>query len=445
MRYFKIIFALSFWLTLSALLGFVRELLIAKKIGVSASADVFVMALTGVSFVYLLFNPSNIQAIFIPIYQPLLKSNFSWQARNAFMVALKMLIIVLAILFIAVVFAKATYSSLLAPGFNSLQQYCLQDLITILSPLIVLYGIGSLFHALCHAHHNFKNPLIGQILNNLMIVLGLYFMNDLNIIKLSWIFLFGGIIYFAVMLYSIKPYFMSSETHRQMNMVNTHWVKENIHFKSQLVAQALPLFILVMTEQVIFCSQRIIATSLETGSASSLHYAFKLANFPVNIFAMAISTVSFPLFVQQFGLRLPGVESLFKKGILGITFLLLPISLLFIFCSEEIVTMLFLRGNFDMSGVDKTASALSYYGLGIMAQGYILFLNRLYCADRQGKSLVKISLFCIIVQVLLSYSLGKTMGHAGVALATSITACIHVLILCGVRYYPYYRKRRNAF
>ena len=109
-----------------------------------------------------------------------------------------------------------------------------------------------------------------------------------------------------------------------------------------------------------------------------------------------------------------------------------------LFLSDEIIKLLFFRGEFDISDVSLTAKALVALSFGLPAFILIKILVVPFFANENTKTPIRISLFCMVVNLILNLILIGKFLHVGLAIATSISAWINVTILC---YYLIFKEK----
>jgi putative peptidoglycan lipid II flippase len=106
-----------------------------------------------------------------------------------------------------------------------------------------------------------------------------------------------------------------------------------------------------------------------------------------------------------------------------------PIAVIMIICSELFIRIIFQRGQFNESAVFMTKQALIYYLVGLPFYGLNQVTIPLFYAAKDTKTPVKIATFMVAFNIILNLILMQFMKHAGLAFATSITACVQFLTL----------------
>ena len=186
----------------------------------------------------------------------------------------------------------------------------------------------------------------------------------------------------------------------------------------------------------------ILASTLPDGSISFLYYADRVNQLPLGVLGIAISTALLPILSKQIkqNKKKEANQSISKAVKFGI-FFAIPAFFGILFLSDEIIKLLFFRGEFDISDVILTAKALVALSFGLPAFILIKILVVPFFANENTKTPIKISLFCMMVNLILNLILIGKFLHVGLAIATSISAWINVAIL----YYYLTFKEKYSF
>ena len=145
---------------------------------------------------------------------------------------------------------------------------------------------------------------------------------------------------------------------------------------------------------------------------------------------IAIGTVILPklssYIVQK---RLKDIELIQNKSLELSLFLSLPAMAGLLIASEEIVSSLFGYGSFNQVGVENSAKALFYFGLGLPAFSLIKILSNFVFARDNTKIPFYFSLISVIVNVSISIYYFKDFGFIVIPIATSVSSWINALLL----------------
>jgi putative peptidoglycan lipid II flippase len=179
------------------------------------------------------------------------------------------------------------------------------------------------------------------------------------------------------------------------------------------------------------------------GGQSWLSYAFRLMQFPIGVFGVAIGTAAIPTLSKL------ASEENFRKfrdtlsdSIKLIFLLTIPSAVGLITLGEPIIRLIYEGGRFTGADTSMTAWALAAYSVGLAGYAAIKVLSPSFYALDDAKTPMYVSLASILVHVATSYGMMRLLstvavsperpsgfGHVGVALATSVVALINFFAL----------------
>lgn len=179
------------------------------------------------------------------------------------------------------------------------------------------------------------------------------------------------------------------------------------------------------------------------GAQGWLNYAFRLMQFPIGLFGVAIGTASVPVLSKM------ASEGKFKDfretlaSSLKLVFLMtLPSACGLIVLGEPIIRLIYERGKFHEGDTSMTSWALTGYAIGLTGYAAIKILSPAFYALNDAKIPMIIAIASIFVNAIASYFFRNWMmtvgvsstnpnglGHVGVALATSSVALVNFFAL----------------
>jgi putative peptidoglycan lipid II flippase len=175
--------------------------------------------------------------------------------------------------------------------------------------------------------------------------------------------------------------------------------------------------------QITVLMNTMLASYLPSGSVSYLYYADRLIQFPLGIFAIALSTAVLPSLSRQAAQDdQSGMMETMGYALRLTLFINLPAMVGLIVLAEPVVTLLFSRGEFSAQSASATANALMAYGLGLWAIAGTRSVVSAFYALKDTKTPVKVAAVCLLINLGFSLALMGPLAHVGLALATSISA-----------------------
>jgi putative peptidoglycan lipid II flippase len=176
----------------------------------------------------------------------------------------------------------------------------------------------------------------------------------------------------------------------------------------------------------------IIASHLPDASMSYLYYADRLNQLPIGVIGVALGTVLLPFLSRSIA---NGDEAQVMKSqnqaIELCLFFTIPAAVAFLVIPFDLVGVLFERSNFSPEATIQTSLTLAAYATGLPAYVLAKVFVTGYFARGDTKSPLKFAVVCLIINVALNIILMQYFVHVGLAIATSISAWVNVLMLCG--------------
>jgi len=174
----------------------------------------------------------------------------------------------------------------------------------------------------------------------------------------------------------------------------------------------------------------LLASLLREGSVSYLYYADRLVQFPLGVFAIAISTAVLPSLSREAAEGdIYRLKQTLSHALRLTMFITIPAMVGLIVLRQPIITLLFQRGAFTSFTTIMTAQALLYYSVGLWAfAGLRVFVAAFYSLQ-DTKTPVKVAVVAMIANIALSLALMGPLKHGGLALALSLASTLQLFML----------------
>ena len=95
----------------------------------------------------------------------------------------------------------------------------------------------------------------------------------------------------------------------------------------------------------------------------------------------------------------------------------------------EIISVVYERGAFDARATQATALALAAFASGLPAYVMLKVFQPAFFAREDMRTPFYFSVIMVVVNIALSLSLFPTYGHVAIAIATSVSAWVNLLLL----------------
>ena len=410
---------------LSRVLGFVRDLIIARTFGAGTTTDAFFAAFRLPNMLRELLGEGALSAAFIPVFTESLTKRGREAAWRLVWTVFTLLASLLVLLSLAGIVLAPALVRLIAPGFQALPSklHLAILLARVMFPYILFVGLAALLMAILNAMGHFATPALSPtMLNIAMIGCALYLAPHLDppILSLAIGVLLGGAGQLLIQMPVAWRRGMSA--HRGL-----HLSDPSIRRIARLMAPGVAG--LAVTQLNVFIGT-LLASFLGEGSISILYYAFRLIQFPIGIFGVAIATAAFPTMARQAANHsLEEVGSTAAYALRLVLFVTLPSMVGLLVFRVPIVQLLFERGAFDRTVTLATADAVFFYALGLGAYVSTRVLVPAFYSIQDTGTPVKIGAVAVLVNVLSSLLLMRPLGAGGLALATALSSFVNLGLL----------------
>ncbi len=409
----------------SRILGYIRDAVIAAAFGASAGADAFFVAFRIPNLLRRLFAEGSLSVAFVPALTEVLRRQGKSEALVLARSALILFSAALTLAAVAGILLAPIIVKAIAPGFSANPwQFALTVTLTrLVFPYLILIGIVAIFMGMLNVFGHFAAPALAPVMLNIGIigsVWGLAPLLDTPELALAAGVLIGGVLQVGLQVPSLRKI---GFTLRGAGSLRHPAL-------SEISRKMLPMAVGAAAYQINIVVSTLLATLLSTGSVSYLYFADRLVQFPLGIIAIAAATASLPSFSRLSAAgNTAGLKDTLAFTLMLVFFITLPAMVGLIVVRTPLVSLLFERGIFDREASLLTSQALLYYALGLWAfSGTRVVVNVFYAIGNVWTP-VFISVATIAVNVILSLALMPRMGHAGLALATSVSSALNLTLL----------------
>lgn len=407
----------------SRIFGLFRDMAVAAVYGATGVTDIFFVAFAIPNLFRQLFTEGAMSSAFMPFLAEKFKIG-GIKAQNAY---LSQLICIQAIVISVVCVVTMLFASfvikLFLPGYGEDLQLISHGahLLRILMPYLFLIGICGMLSGFLNIHNGYFMSYASSALLNITMILGAWFgyKNSGDIIYLAYGVIAGGILQlgFVYILSSVYGFRLKLFTKIDESVKKTYLL-------------LVPSLAGVGISQLNFLIGRILASYLTLGSISWLFYANRLFQFPLGVFSVALGAVSLTEISKALADGDMARRNLMiNKAIISLLMIIIPATIGLVGLSTEMVSLIYERKAFNASDVANTSSALKMYSVGLLFFSAVNVFTRIFHAAKDTKTPVKCAFFAFISNIILTLILMKPMGHAGIALASSLSAFLNAFLL----------------
>lgn len=404
---------------LSKILGFAREVVLGTMYGTTVYSDIYIIAMNIPAVLFSLLGTA-ISTTFIPLYYENCGSYGDEKGlrytNNIFNISI---IIAILIFILAFVFTEPLVK-IFAFGYEGEKLDITIKFTKIMMCSSLAIVTNNIMTAYLQAKEQFIIPgFIGFPLS-IVTIISIILSAKINI----YILPLGTVI--AMFSQSVFLYYFAKK-YGYKYMMNYNIKDEYIKKMILLVA---PVLIGVAVNQVNVMIDRTLASSLIEGSVSALNYANRLNGFVFGLFITSIGAVIYPILSKlSCENNLEAFNNSVVKSINSVILLVTPISIGAIVLAKPIVKLLFERGAFDETATTMTATALVFYSIGMVGFGLRDILSKIFYSLQDTKTPMVNGAIAMALNIVLNFTLIRPMGYAGLALATSISTIICIVLL----------------
>ncbi len=409
---------------ISRILGMVREMVYARFMGDSWVAGAFMLAFTIPNLFRRLLGEGALTAAFIPIFKDKEKNageKEMWRAANAVISGLVLASAVIVLLVLAGLTLTLKF------GYFEKDTLLMLELLRVMFPYMLLVCLAAVFMAMLNARGHFFIPALGATLLNIVMIGAVFWLAPQFGEKLE------------VQIFALAIGVLIAGLAQAGFQLPTLW-KEGYRFQwvspfqnetvRAVVTRMIPGTVGVAAFQINVLVTQGIAFALDPTINASFGYAIRLMELPQGMFGIALATFLLPtlsgLAAEK---KYDEFSGTLDKGMQHLLFVNLPASILLVLLAEPIVRLLFERGEFGPDSTQRATLALAFLAPGLVAYSMVNILARAFFALGDTKTPMKVSVFCLVMNLLLTVAFVFPMQQAGLGLANTISSWINVWLL----------------
>ena len=415
------------WTFLSRVAGLIRDIFTTNLLGASIFHDIFVVVLKIPNVFRKFFAEGAFSQAFIPIYSEYL-GHKEEKGSQDFLNALFGILLTALFIFTALALLFAPIFILIfAPGFyfDSQKQELAVNLLRIMFPYLALISLVAFAAGIQNSHNKFSIPAATPLIFNLSLIGSAWLVApkiEIPVMALAWGVLLAG---FLQLLFQIAPLAIIKKIPVPKIDFQNPGVKK-------FFILILPAIVAGGIAQINLLIDTIFASLLITGSPTWLYVSDRLIQFPMGIFAIAIGTVLLPSLSKAYAQKekqafISQLEHAFKL----IFFLAIPSLIGLVLFASPLLATIFQRGAFLWVDVEQASLSLIGFALGLPFFMAMKVLVPAFFSRQNTKTPMLVAFLSLLINITLNYLLAFyfELGHLGLAIASSISAIVSVIIL----------------
>lgn len=435
---------------LSRILGFVRDVVLARIFGASGETDAFFLAFRIPNFMRRLFAEGSFSLAFVPVLSEYKAADDREALRDLIDHVTGTLAAILLVLTAVGIFAAPLVLAIFAPGWlaDDRPEFALSaGMLRITFPYIMLISLTALAGGILNTFERFLIPALTPILLNISLIAAALLLAgylEVPVTALAWGVLAAGVAQLLLQVPALT---------RLGLMPRPRWGWHHSGVR-RILRLMVPTLFGSSVAQVNLLFDSIIATFLVTGSVSWLYYSDRLLEFPLGVLGIALATVILPSLSQKHAQASSVEFSATLDWALRLALIItVPAAVGLAILAQPILITLFQYDAFQPHDVHMSSLSLIAYSVGLPAFIAVKVLAPGYYARQDTRTPVKIAVAAMVSNMVLNLLFvglllynGIEGPHAGLALASSAAAYLNaVLLYRGLRKREVYVPERGWF
>jgi putative peptidoglycan lipid II flippase len=410
---------------ISRVLGFIRDIVIARFFGAGEGTDAFFVAFKIPNFMRRLFAEGAFSQAFVPVLSEYKENQSTEALKELIEKTAGTLATVLFFITLIGVVAAPILIYMFAPGFTAdgVRHDLAVDMLRLTFPYLFFISLTAMAGGVLNTYGKFAIPAITPVFLNLSFLAAIFWLSpmlDEPIMALAWGVLLAGIVQLAFQF----PYL------NKLGLMPKLQFDRNHAGVKKIMNLMLPALFGVSVTQINLLVDTLLASFLVTGSVSWLYFSDRLVEFPLGIFGIALATVVLPKLSKSHAANKPEEFSAsLDSGLRLVVLLALPAAAGLFFLAQPMLATLFQYDAFTVHDVDMASLSLMAYAIGLPAFILVKVLVPGFTSRQDMKTPVRIGVIAVVANMLMSVSLVFFFQHAGLALATSLAAFINAGLL----------------
>lgn len=417
-----LIMAVTF--SLSALLGLIRDRMLAHYYGDSADLGLYFAADRLPSLIFNLLVVGAFSSAFIPVFTRYLKEKERESAwRLAAIVINAGLLIFLGLTVLLVIFSRPISHLLSAGQLGEAEVAKMATMMQIMLVAQLILIVSSFFTGILQSFRYFFLPAITPIFYNLGIISALaLFSQRWGIYAPVWGMVVGASLHLLIQLPLAK----------YLGWRHFWELKFSHPGLKEVWRLLVPRVVSLGITQLPLLFNTYLAFLVSAPAVVVLNFASHLQGLPVGVFGLSMAQATLPALSEE-----SGEKENFKKTFVHswnqMLFLIMPLAVLLIILRVPVVRLVFGAARYSWGSTLATAYTVAFFTLSAFPQAAVYLLNRAFYAVGDARTPLKVSVYSTLFNLLLAIFLvaGQHWGVWSLALAYSLAAIVSMVWLFG--------------
>ncbi|WP_083007162.1 murein biosynthesis integral membrane protein MurJ [Halomonas sp. GT] len=422
---------------LSRVMGLVRDVVVATFLGAGSGADAFFVAFKIPNFLRRLFAEGAFNQAFVPVLSEYSTQRSKQEIRELLNAVAGSLTAILALITALAMLGAPWLVWVFAPGFGRDPEKLAMtaDMLRLTFPYLLLISLTAFSGSVLNTWNRFAVPAFTPVLLNMSLIgaaLLLMPLMEEPAMALAWGVLIAG----AAQLAFQVPFLL------RLGLLPTPWPNFAHEGVKRILKLMAPALFGVSVSQINLLLDTVLASLLTAGSVSWLYYSDRLVELPLGVFGVAIGTIILPALSKRHAEQSTEHFSAMLDWAIRVVLLLgVPAALALAVLAEPFLITLFHYGAMTDTDIQMAAMSLRAYAFGLVAFMLIKVLAPGFFARQDTKTPVKVGIIAMVANMVFNLLLIWPLAHAGLALATALSAFLNA----GLLGYLLYRQKVLVF
>lgn len=411
---------IMFFTLASKFLGFLREVLIAKKFGSGWETDTYFIAMTATTMMMGMIGTA-LNTTVIPLFSEI-EVRHGKERKIDYMnnVLNVVFFIAIIIMILGWIFSPAIIR-VLAKGFEGKQFELAVKLNRIGLPIVLFMGTTYIFKGFLESNESFTAPAAMSLPFNLIYIgFLLTLANKYGIVGLM----------VASVVAALSQVLIQIPSAKRLGYKYRFKFDLKDRYLEKALILTIPVLIGSAVNDINAIVDKTLASDLAAGSISALTYGNRIKSLVLGVFVTAIATVIFPMISKESSSEnMDSLKKIMGYGINIVLIITIPATIGLIILAEPFVRIFFQRGAFDSTATLMTSQAVIFYSIGMVASALKIMLSRVFYSLQDTRTPMVNGIISVGINIGLNFILVRFMEYRGLALATSISAISTSLLL----------------
>ncbi len=424
---------IAFFFAIDKLLGFGRQLLVARQFALSYDLDVFNAANNIPDLLSALISGGALGIALIPVLSDYLENKGRKEAWRLFSQIINLAFCVTAVISVVIAFlAPWLVERVIAPGFPAEQKALTSELMRLDLIAILIFSLSGLVMAGLQANQHFLFPALAPGLYNIGQIFGVMILSPEQGYQIGPLTLpaFGMGIHGLVIGVIIGALLHLLIQVPGLIKYRFEW-RPLINLRDAGVQQVLkllgPRIATMFFIQLFFIVRDNLASRLGEGSVTALNLGWFIMQVPETLLGTAVAIALLPTISEQFARgEMEEFKNSVNSALRAIIALTLPVAALMAVALHPIVEIAF---DFDAAGTSMVVLASRIYLAGMLGHALLEVAARSFYAQKDAILPLIAAAINAAMYILLASTLSKWIGFAGIATANTIAFTFEALLL----------------